>query len=154
MAVYHFCCPYSRIPQGKECVQGKPLSGFPCTFNQRPPTAALIFAERKSAAPKESHPSGGSLLVRPTGFEPAAYRVGVIKPSSRKALRHKGLVGIAQISAILKKTSEALQGRASEVFCGSSQIVVRTGHKSCNSVRLSGLSNDFPVLHSMENMLQ
>ena len=70
VAVYHFCCPYSRIPQGKECVQGKPLSGFPCAFNQRPPTAALIFAERKSATPKESHPLGGSLLVPRRGFTP------------------------------------------------------------------------------------
>ena len=78
----YFCCPYSRISQGKECVQGKPLSGFPCTFNQRPPTAALIFAPQKSAVPKESHPSGGSLLVRPTGFEPAAFRAGVIRPST------------------------------------------------------------------------
>ena len=63
-------------------------------------------------------------VVRPTGFEPAAYRVGVIRLSSRKALRRKGLVGAAQIFAILKKTLEALQGRASEVFYGSSQIVV------------------------------
>ncbi|MFY0389793.1 hypothetical protein ACOMD2_13920, partial [Hominicoprocola fusiformis] len=30
-----------------------------------------------------------------------------------------------------KKTSEALQGRASEVFCGSSQIVVCAPRKSC-----------------------
>ena len=51
VAVYHSCCPYSRISQGKECVQGKPLSGFPCTFNQRPPTAALIFAPQKSEPP-------------------------------------------------------------------------------------------------------
>ena len=49
-------------------MQGKPLSGFPCAFNQRPPTAALIFAEQKSAAPKESHPKGGSLLVPRRGF--------------------------------------------------------------------------------------
>lgn len=49
-------------------MQGKPLSGFPCAFNQRPPTAALIFAEQKSAAPKESHPLGGSLLVPRRGF--------------------------------------------------------------------------------------
>ena len=51
-------------------------------------------------------------VVRPTGFEPAAFRVGVIRPSSRKALRRKGLVGVAQISAILEKNlgSPALQG--------------------------------------------
>ena len=40
-------------------------------------------------------------LVRPTGFEPAAFRVGVIRPSSRKALRRKGLIGVAQISGDL-----------------------------------------------------
>ena len=40
-------------------------------------------------------------MVRPTGFEPAAFRVGVIRPSSRKALRRKGLVEIAQISGDL-----------------------------------------------------
>ena len=49
------------------------------------------------------HKQGENIVVRPTGFEPAAYRVGVIRPSSRKALRRKGLVGIAQISAILEK---------------------------------------------------
>ena len=76
-------------------------------------------------------------MVRPTGFEPAAYRVGVIKPSSRKALRRKGLIGVAQISAILKKTSEALQDKASEVFCDSSQIVVCAGHMSRSSIQLS-----------------
>ena len=47
-------------------------------------------------------------LVRPTGFEPAAFRVGVIRPSSRKALRRKGLVGVAQISAILEKNLGSL----------------------------------------------
>ena len=35
-----------------------------------PPLAALIFAPQKSAAPKESHPLGGSLLVPRRGFEP------------------------------------------------------------------------------------
>ena len=40
-------------------------------------------------------------MVRPTGFEPAAFRVGVIKPSSRKPLWYKALVGIAQISGDL-----------------------------------------------------
>jgi len=47
-------------------------------------------------------------LVRPTGFEPAAFRVGVIRPSSRKALRRKGLVGVAQISGILEKNLGSL----------------------------------------------
>lgn len=54
-------------------------------------------------------------LVRPTGFEPAAFRVGVIRPSSQKPLRRKGLVETAQISGILKKnlgslTAHSLRG--------------------------------------------
>ena len=61
---------------------------------------------------KKSYPvvvaATGFSLVRPTGFEPAAFRVGVIRPSSRKALRRKGLVEIAQISAILKKSLGSL----------------------------------------------
>ena len=40
-------------------------------------------------------------MVRPTGFEPAAFRVGVIRLSSRKPLWHNGLVGVAQICGIL-----------------------------------------------------
>ena len=60
----------------------------------------------------------GSFLVRPTGFEPAAFRVGVIRPSSRKALRRKGLVEIAQISGILKENLGSLIGQG---FRGFSQ---------------------------------
>ena len=59
----------SRTPQGKECVQGKPSSGFPCAFNQRPPQAALIFAPQKSAVPSlapnnKTTPKGVVLVVR------------------------------------------------------------------------------------------
>ena len=64
---------------------------------------------------KKSYPvvvaATGFSLVRPTGFEPAAFRVGVIRPSSRKAPRRKGLVEIAQISAILKKNLRSLTGQ-------------------------------------------
>ena len=49
--------------------------------------------------------------MRPTGFEPAAYRVGVIRPSNRKALRRKGLVEVAQIFTILKKNLGSLTGQ-------------------------------------------
>ena len=59
---------------------------------------------------------GSFILVRPTGFEPAAYRVGVIRPSNREALRRKGLVGIAQISAILRKNLGSLTGQGSRGF--------------------------------------
>ena len=64
---------------------------------------------------KKSYPvvvaATGFSLVRPTGFEPAAFRVGVIRPSSRKALQHKGLVGIAQFFGILKKNLRSLAGQ-------------------------------------------
>ena len=36
------------------------------------------------------------VLVRPTGFEPAAYRVGVIRPSRRKPRFYAGFRYIAQ----------------------------------------------------------
>lgn len=52
---------------------------------------------------KEASGSDASFVVRPSGFEPLAYRVGVIRPSNRKTLRRKDLVGVAQIFAILKK---------------------------------------------------
>ena len=55
-------------------------------------------------------------MVRPTGFEPAAFRVGVIRPSSRKPLRRKGLVGVAQISGILKKNLGSLIGQGFRDF--------------------------------------
>ena len=58
----------------------------------------------------------GCFLVRPTGFEPAAYRVGVIRPSSRKALRRKGLIGVAQIIGILKKNLGSLVGQGFRGF--------------------------------------
>ena len=50
-------------------------------------------------------------MVRPTGFEPAAFRVGVIRPANRKALQGNGLVGIAQIFGILKKNLRSLAGQ-------------------------------------------
>lgn len=50
---------------------------------------------------KEASGSDASFVVRPSGFEPLAYRVGVIRPSSHKPLWYKALVGIAQISGDL-----------------------------------------------------
>ena len=55
-------------------------------------------------------------MVRPTGFEPAAFRVGVLRPSSRKALRRKGTVGIAQICVNLQKKPGGLMGQGLPAF--------------------------------------
>ena len=56
------------------------------------------------------------LLVRPTGFEPAAFRVGVIRPANWKALQDNGLVGIAQIFGILRKKLGGLTGQGFRSF--------------------------------------
>ena len=64
---------------------------------------------------KKSYPvvvaATGFSLVRPTGFKPAAFRVGIIRPANWKALQGNGLVGIAQISTILRKNLESLAGQ-------------------------------------------
>ena len=65
---------------------------------------------------KEASGSDASFVVRPSGFEPLAYRVGVIRPSSRKALRRKSLVGVAQISAIMEKNLGSLIGQGFRGF--------------------------------------
>ena len=68
-----------------------------------------IRSARRGKRKNGRHPAMLAVfLVRPTGFEPAAYRVGVIRPSNRKTLRRKGLVGVAQISAILEKNLGSL----------------------------------------------
>ena len=59
---------------------------------------------------------GSFILVRPTGFEPAAYRVGVIRPSNREALRRKGLIGLAQIWGHLEENLRSLTGQGSRGF--------------------------------------
>ena len=55
-------------------------------------------------------------LVRPTGFEPATFRVGVIRPANWKALQDNGLVGIAQIFGILRKNLGGLTGQGFRSF--------------------------------------
>ena len=55
-------------------------------------------------------------MVRPTGFEPAAFRVGVIRPANWKALQDNGLVGIAQIFGILRKNLGGLTGQGFRSF--------------------------------------
>ena len=41
--------------------------------------------------------AGSFILVRPTGFEPATFRVGVLRPSKGKLLGRKGFSWVAQI---------------------------------------------------------
>ena len=84
-----------------------------------------IYAETGSLTDRKKPAKSydfADFLVRPTGFEPAAFRVGVIRPSSRKALQSKGLVGVTQISAILKKNLGSLTGQD---FRGFFAVVVK-----------------------------
>ena len=48
-----------RIPQGRECVQGKPWSGFPCTFGY--PPAGDRFCSAK-ARTKKGRPAGADIF--------------------------------------------------------------------------------------------
>lgn len=65
---------------------------------------------------KEASGSDASFVVRPSGFEPLAYRVGVIRPSSWEALRRNVLIEIAQIFGILKKNLGSLVGQGFRGF--------------------------------------
>ena len=47
-----------RISQGKECVQGKPLPGFPCAFNQRAAVGGPDFCSAKISSTKREPPFG------------------------------------------------------------------------------------------------
>ena len=68
-------------------------------------------------------------MVRPTGFEPAAYRVGVIRPSKKKPRFYAGFRYIPQIRHPNMKTVEALGTPGLPQFFrfwgNSSQTVVR-----------------------------
>ena len=71
-------------------------------FLVRPSGFPLSGINLESAAhSKKTCLTAGFFVVRPSGFEPLAYRVGVIRLSSRKPLWHNGLVGVAQICGIL-----------------------------------------------------
>ena len=67
--------------------------------------------------------------MRPTGFEPAAYRVGVIRPSKKKPRFHAGFRYIPQIKRPFAKTAEAFGTPGLPRFFlfleNSSQTVVR-----------------------------
>ena len=70
-----------------------------------------------------------SFLVRPTGFEPAAFRVGVIRRSNVKLLRRSRFSDSAQIrTANTEKPRAVARQRLpviSSIFQNSSQTVVR-----------------------------
>ena len=72
--------------------------------------------------------------MRPTGFEPAAYRVGVIRPSRRKPRFHAGFRYVAQNYHRFAKTVEALGApglpRFFQFWENSSQTVVRDKQKN------------------------
>ena len=78
----NFCAQHSNEVHGHASQKGKSI--------QR-----IVYSK------KEASGSDASFVVRPSGFEPLAYRVGVIRPSSHKPLWYKALVGIAQISGDL-----------------------------------------------------
>lgn len=59
VTAHRFCCPHApRISQGKECVQGKPLPGFPCAFNQRAAVGSPDFCSAKISSTKREPPFG------------------------------------------------------------------------------------------------
>ena len=60
VTAHRFCCPHAppRISQGKECVQGKPLPGFPCAFNQRAAVGGADFCSAKISSTKREPPFG------------------------------------------------------------------------------------------------
>ena len=59
VTTHRFCCPHTpRISQGKECVQGKPLPGFPCAFNQRAAVGGPEFCSAKISSTKREPPKG------------------------------------------------------------------------------------------------
>ena len=98
--------------------------GFPLHVQSKAANGGPDFCGAKISSTKREPPFGWLSFgtpdwIRTSGLQSRSYQA--VKP---EALRRKGLVEIAQISAILKKNSEALSDRASEVFRGSSQIVV------------------------------
>ena len=134
---HNFCCPHPRISQGRECVQGKPLSGFPCTFSH--PPAGDRFCAAKPYQHEKRHAEACLFSCwyarldsnqRPLESELSGRQAG--KPCGARVwlVLHK-------FPPLWRKTSEALSGRASEVFHGSSQIVVCAPRRSYDSVQLS-----------------
>ena len=63
-------------------------------------------------------------MVRPAGFEPVAYRVGVIRRSNGKPLQANGFVGFDRFAENYRKSLEALRCNVFGDFFNSSQIVV------------------------------
>ena len=57
------------------------------------------------------------ILVRPTGFEPAAFRVGVIRLSKGKPLWRKGFSRFARFSQLLGERPGAIAPQRLREFC-------------------------------------
>ncbi len=91
-------------------------SGYQAQISSR---AALWAAETKI----KGHPLGCPfILVRPAGFEPVAYRVGVIRRSNGKSLQANGFVSFGQICEELQKVPG---GIAVQCLRGLSSTVVK-----------------------------
>ena len=89
-------------------------------------------------------------VVRPTGFEPAAYRVGVIKPSSRKPCGARVWLVLHKFPAIYEKTSEPLWRKGSGGFRDSSQIVVCAPDTATPVFIILTTSLSVPLLYSTQ----
>ena len=76
---------------------------------------------------KEKRPAfqQGVCVVRTTGFEPAAYRVGVIRPSKKEPRFYAGFRYIPQIQSPFRKPRKPLAHLGSHGFSGFGEIVVK-----------------------------
>ena len=91
-------------------------NGFPGRFRQTPrsafqsgiaPISVFLIPHLQNIKKKEKTHSNTRVrlftLVRPAGFEPVAYRVGVIRRSNGKPLQANSFVGFGQICRELQK---------------------------------------------------
>ena len=69
-------------------------------------------SNKKTAMRKHS----GLFVVRPTGFEPAAFRVGVPRHTTPNGATKPFFVGRAQIRKLILKAREAFSELASRAF--------------------------------------
>ena len=74
---HNFCCPHPRISQGRGSVRGEPLTGSPTRVQSPARRRPVLRCKTVPTRKKTRFCVSFFVLVRPTGFEPAAYRVGV-----------------------------------------------------------------------------